>query len=154
MTESAERVPENALPAEPVEADDSAELLEQANDVDPRDKMSDIISRAGERFKLQDGMKAGDLMIENERLKTSIMVLTKKLKAQNHTADMVEKLTLRERDAIHENDDLKQKVSELETEIQMKVSECEGLVSKFTAQIEANQSETEVRVSKLRIHPH
>ena len=40
---------------------------------------------ASQPFKLTDGTEAGDLMIENERLKTSINILNGKFKTQEDT---------------------------------------------------------------------
>ena len=45
-----------------------------------RESVRNTINRASMKFELADGTQAGDLVIENERLKTSIMVLNQKLK--------------------------------------------------------------------------
>jgi hypothetical protein len=43
--------------------------------------MRNSIARASTRFELADGVDGGQLKIENERLKTTILVLTQKLQA-------------------------------------------------------------------------
>ena len=40
-----------------------------------RKSVKHTIARASVKFELKDGSSAGDLVIENERLKTSILVL-------------------------------------------------------------------------------
>ena len=81
-----------------------------------RMSIQDTIKRASERFKGASG-DTGALVIENERLKTSIMVLTQKLQAIEHTNDSTKKLEVNERKFKHEADDLGQKVKMLEAEV-------------------------------------
>lgn len=50
------------------------------------------ISRASQPFQLKDGTDAGNLVIENERLKTTIMVLSQKLQTQCVTHDETKSL--------------------------------------------------------------
>lgn len=70
-----------------------------------------------------DGSEAGGLVIENERLKTTIMVLTQKLQTQTHTCDEMEKFQKSDRQQKNEIAELKAKVSGLEAELTAKVSE-------------------------------
>ena len=46
-----------------------------------RESLRKSISRASTRFELNDGVDGASLKIENERLKTTILVLTQKLQA-------------------------------------------------------------------------
>lgn len=50
-----------------------------------RKSVMNSIARASVKFELKDGTEAGELVIENERLKTTIMVLNNKLKVQDDT---------------------------------------------------------------------
>ena len=66
-----------------------------------RNSVKQTLARASVKFELKDGSEAGSLVIENERLKTTILVLTEKLKVQehsNHENDQMN-LKLRVRDA-------------------------------------------------------
>ena len=80
-----------------------------------RKTIGDTIGRASVKFELKDGSQAGELVIENERLKTSIMVLQQKLNVQDHTLDENEKLQKENTALLNENDELKVKVSGLES---------------------------------------
>ena len=49
-------------------------------------KIADLtISKAKNALKLNSQMEVGDLMIENERLKTTIMILNQKINEQTDT---------------------------------------------------------------------
>ena len=39
------------------------------------------------KFELKDGTEAGELVIENDRLKTSLLILQQKLRVQDDTDD-------------------------------------------------------------------
>jgi len=54
--------------------------------------VKDSIARASVKFELQGGTDAGELVIENERLKTTIMVLQKKLQVQDDSMNTNERL--------------------------------------------------------------
>ena len=69
--------------------------------------MGNAIARASVKFEMKDGSDAGNLVIENERLKTSILVLTQKMKVQDHTNAENKKLH-------SENRKHKQEIEELE----------------------------------------
>ena len=56
-------------------------------------KVRDSIKRASVSFKLEGGTEAGDLVIENERLKSTLMILNQKLKVGQDTDGIVDKLT-------------------------------------------------------------
>ena len=80
-----------------------------------RNTIGQAITRASVKFELKDGSDAGNLVIENERLKTSIMVLQQKLKVQDHTGDENETLQKSDRKQKHEIKELRSKVSSLES---------------------------------------
>lgn len=91
-----------------------------------RESVADTIARASSKFQMGDGTEAGSLVIENERLKTTIMVLTQKLQTQTHTGDEMEKFQKNDRHQKNEIAELKAKVSGLEAELTAKVSEYES----------------------------
>jgi len=80
-----------------------------------RQTVGHAISRASVKFELKDGSDAGNLVIENERLKTSIEVLTQKMKVQDHNSSENEQLHGENRKQKKEIEELKSKVSSLET---------------------------------------
>ena len=53
---------------------------------------------ASDAFKMEDGTAAGDLMIENDRLKTTLMILNQKLKLQDHSEEIEDNLTKKVQD--------------------------------------------------------
>jgi hypothetical protein len=60
---------------------------------------------------LADGTEAGDLVIENERLKTTVAVLNGKLKSQEDSEEIIRKLRHQNNDLERENTDLKGRIS-------------------------------------------
>lgn len=50
------------------------------------------IARASVSFKIADGTEAGDLVIENERLKSTLMILNQKLKVTNDLDSQIDNL--------------------------------------------------------------
>lgn len=101
-----------------------------------------------------DGSGTGEnsgLIIENERLKTSIMVLSQKLQAQNHTSDENKKLELNERKHRHDADELGIKCKLLEAEVSDLKANNESTVSQYEAKIATtvsnHQTELANRVS-------
>lgn len=122
-----------------------------------RKTVAETIARASAMFynRQAEGTDSGSLVIENERLKTTIVVLTKKLKAQTHTTEEVEKLQKQERALLDENEELRSKVSMLEADIQMKVSQAEselqatvsGYEAKLAAQVSAYEGQLAAQVS-------
>jgi hypothetical protein len=51
-------------------------------------EVRNLIARASQSFDLKEGTAASDLVIENERLKTTLMILNQKLKMQNDEQDV------------------------------------------------------------------
>ena len=69
-------------------------------------------------FNLADGTEAGDVIIENDRLKTSIAIMNGKLKSQEDSFTIIDGLRRQNRDLETENDQLKRKVASLETTVE------------------------------------
>jgi len=65
---------------------------------------------------MAEGQEQGELVIENERLKTSIMVLQQKLKVQDDSEGINGRLKKQVRDLEEEVDEYKSNVSTLESE--------------------------------------
>ena len=80
-----------------------------------RQSVVNTITRASVKFEMKDGSDAGNLMIENERLKTSVAVLQDKLKVQDMNQDENNLHQKRNREKNAEIEELKTKVSSLET---------------------------------------
>lgn len=86
-------------------------------------KVRKSIVMASKDFALKDGSEAADLVIENERLKTTIEILNSKLKMQQDTEDAVtlarKRTRVLEDDAFTMRDEmskLRSRVSELEND--------------------------------------
>ena len=75
----------------------------------------DSIRRASVKFELNDGTHAGDLVLENERLKTTLTVLNQKLKNQNEFEGNMDAVKKRNQKLEEENTDLKSRISALES---------------------------------------
>ena len=73
------------------------------------------IARASVSFNLADGTEAGDLVIDNERLKTTIAILNGKLKSQEDSEEIIRKLRGQNQDLERENTNLKSRISSLES---------------------------------------
>lgn len=69
------------------------------------------IVHASQAFKLQDGTEAGDLVIENERLKTTLQILQQKLKLQTDSDEQFAKLRKQVQELDTENSSLKSEVA-------------------------------------------
>ena len=81
-----------------------------------RQSVANTIARASMKFELKDGTEAGELVIENDRLKTTIMVLNQKLKVQDHTEGTNERLQTEVRDHEIEIEHLRNTVGNLESD--------------------------------------
>lgn len=79
------------------------------------------INRLSNRFG-GGGVDAGQLVIENERLKTTIEILQQKLQTISVTEDQTKQLAEKEKKYLEEIEDLRIKVSSLESELTVKVS--------------------------------
>ena len=54
------------------------------------DSVQKTVGRASIKFQMKDGTEAGDLVIENERLKTTVLLLQQKLQANKDTQEMAD----------------------------------------------------------------
>jgi hypothetical protein len=72
---------------------------------------------ASQPFKLTDGTEAGDLMIENERLKTSINILNGKLKTQEDTQGIINRLKDKNKQLEIDNQDLSTQITKLKSNV-------------------------------------
>ena len=86
-------------------------------------------------FKLNEDTEAGDLVIENDRLKTSIAILNGKLKSQEDSEEIIESLRKRNQMLESENLDLKSQVSSLQTTIQNK----QALMNQLEDELESSE---------------
>ena len=98
------------------------QIIQEVNSVAGA-KVRKSIVMASKDFALKDGSEAADLVIENERLKTTIEILNSKLKMQQDTEDAVtlarKRTRVLEDDAFTMRDEmskLRSRVSELEND--------------------------------------
>lgn len=115
-----------------------------------RASVANTIARASKAFSIDGNTDAAALVVENERLKTTIHVLQKKLEGLQYNDDETQKLRKEKNLHMDEIDDLKTKVSTLEAELEVKVSEYEAKltaqVSEASARLEATVSDYESRL--------
>lgn len=68
-------------------------------------------------LKLDTEKKVGDLVIENERLKTTILVLNQKLNDWTDTQSELQSLRKKNRELMRENDEFRNEVQTLKSEV-------------------------------------
>lgn len=112
-----------------------------------RASVANTLARASQKFSLDGGTDAAALVVENERLKTTIHVLSKKLEGLEYNDE--EQMKLRKDKNIHldQIDDLKTQVSKLEGELEVRVSEYE---SKLANQVSEAEGRLAVQVSEAK----
>ena len=76
------------------------------------------IARASVSFSLADGTEAGDVLIENDRLKTSVAILSGKLKSAEDSQAIIDSLRTQNRELDSENQQLKSTIASLETNVE------------------------------------
>jgi len=72
--------------------------------------------RASVAFELKDGTEAGDMIIENERLKTTLGLLNSKLKMQTDSEEIIDNLKRKNREYDDENSSLKSEIAQVKSE--------------------------------------
>jgi len=92
---------------------------------------------------------AGELVIENDRLKTTIMVLQQKLKVQDDTEGVNTRLQAEVRDHEETVELLKNQVEELTAEVISLKSKLEVSANKYNSTISTTISENERKYADL-----